>query len=284
MSSMNISVAFLALLVACVIVVQFFSLIRDIINLLFSAARKSKANKELRAYYNNDLISSHLSRYNYFLKLSAQGKEKFLKRLSEFLYDKYFTGLNDLVVTDEMRILISAAATQLTFGLKKYSLPLFHTIRIFPDEFYAGIMEKHLKGGASPSGIIMLSWTDFVKGNADPADRINLGFHEMAHALLLEILYGEESNSELEARIIQWERAGSSEIAAMQEGKQSFLRSYGATNEHEFFAVSAEHFFEAPEEFKKRLPSIYAEMCSLLNQDPMNSRRDYQPEETFNFS
>lgn len=50
-------------------------------------------------------------------------------------------------------------------------------------------------------------------------------------------------------------------------GFTSFLRSYGGTNLREFFSVAAEHFFEAPKQFKNYLPKLYNEMCLLLNQD-----------------
>ena len=59
------------------------------------------------------------------------------------------------------------------------------------------------------------------------------------------------------------------------------MRAYGGRNMHEFFAVCVEHFFEAPVEFKNRLPDIYNHLCFLLNQDPSNFSGDYQLKSNF---
>ncbi len=71
----------------------------------------------------------------FYSKLSENGQKKFEQRLLEFLNSKTFVGHSGLVVTDEMRILISASAIQLTFGLDNYKLSSLHTINIFPGAF-----------------------------------------------------------------------------------------------------------------------------------------------------
>jgi len=38
-------------------------------------------------------------------------------------------------------------------------------------------------------------------------------------------------------------------------------------NEHEFFGVAVENFFERPQEFKNAIPDLYAILSKLLNQD-----------------
>ncbi len=229
-------------------------------------------------------VASLLTHYSYYKELSPEGKEKFITRLINFLSDKKFVGMNGLNVTDEMRVWISATAIQITFGLDIYHLPHFHTIRVYPEIFYSKLLDAELKGGTSPGGIIMLSWEDFQKGHASTDDKINLGLHEMAHALLLDMLHGTRSNRQLEAEIGEWEAAGNVEMEKLRKKTPHFLRSYGGVNEHEFFAVSVEHFFEAPSEFKMRLPFIFKRLCRLLNQDPTNVRQDYCYEKTAIFS
>lgn len=272
----TVFLGFIALVLVLYILYQVFGLLKGFFDLGAAILHRRRKNKVTREHFNFDYICSHLSGYVYFQRLTVEGKERFLKRLTSFLYDKYFVGMNGLVITDEMRIYISASVAQLTFGLQYYALPLFHTVRVYPKEFYSRIVEGHMKGGATPSGIILLSWSDFVKGYSDATDKVNLGFHEMAHSLILEILHGIEPIGDLEPKLVRWERTGKDEMENMRAGKQGFLRAYAASNEHEFFAVSVEHFFEAPEEFKKRLPGMYREMCSLLNQDPLNVHRDYR--------
>ena len=44
-----------------------------------------------------------------------------------------------------------------------------------------------------------------------------------------------------------------------------FLREYAFENQYEFVAVLLEHFFESPEEFKSKFPSIYIKVKEMLN-------------------
>jgi MtfA peptidase len=48
-------------------------------------------------------------------------------------------------------------------------------------------------------------------------------------------------------------------------------------NEHEFFAVAVENFFERPQEFKNAIPELYAILIKLLNQDPSVPSPPSQP-------
>ena len=62
----------------------------------------------------------------------------------------------------------------------------------------------------------------------------------------------------------------------MKRGEESFLRKYAGVNEHEFFAVCIEHFFEVPEQFQSNLPKGYYNLSLLLNLDPLNVSGNYQ--------
>ena len=46
------------------------------------------------------------------------------------------------------------------------------------------------------------------------------------------------------------------------------FKEYGYTNEHEFFAVLAEYFFESPEILKRKDPVLYGMLQSMFHQDP----------------
>jgi hypothetical protein len=136
-------------------------------------------------------------------------------------------------------------------------------------------MNRHLKGGTTRSGIIMLSWRDFVDGYEHPHNKYNLGLHEMAHALKLDVSQGFDFDKHFADHLEEWERSGYPEFNRIKSGKVSFLRQYAGENMMEFFAVCVEHFFEAPGEFSQRLPLIYKKLCILLNQDPCNPSADY---------
>lgn len=117
-------------------------------------------------------------------------------------------------------------------------------------------------------GAIVLSWKDFLEGYRVGDDGVNLGLHEMAHALKVEDMI---SNSEYDfldghtlRRFIGYTRKESAKILS---GEPSFFRSYAATNDHEFFAVVMENFFERPKLFKELHRELYYLTSRLLNQD-----------------
>jgi Mlc titration factor MtfA (ptsG expression regulator) len=189
---------------------------------------------------------------------------------------KTFIGREGLIVTDEMRVLVSAAAVQLTFGLKDYTISHLHTINIFPKIFFSKFLNQNLKGLNTQNGVLSLSWNDFKEGFAIEDDKINLGLHELAHALNIDL--DEEGNYDehFSAYFEQWPTVATNDFLAVKERRNTFLRSYGGTNMHEFFAVCVEHFFEAPTQFKKELPHLYNFLMLMLNQDPLNVKGDYQ--------
>ena len=221
------------------------------------------------------LINHYLKDFEYFQNLSVSGKSKFIKRVVEFINSKKFIGHHGLHVTGEMRVLIAASAVQLTFGLKKFILAHYHTIRLYPEAFYSRMLDAHLKGGTSEGGTISLSWADFKEGYSDPEDKYNLGLHEMAHALKLDLIKGYDFDQRFASYFDKWNDVASVTFQKMNTGSASFLREYGATNMHEFFAVCIEHFFEVPEQLKKELPDIYYNLAYLLYQDPLNKSGDY---------
>jgi MtfA peptidase len=226
----------------------------------------------------NEILQRTLPFYRH---LSEEGKKRFVLRVARFIASKKFVGMEGLHVTFEMKVRIAATAVKLTFGLEKSGLGHYRIIKIFPESFYSRMHDRYLKGGASTGGTLMFSWKDFEEGYQDPADRYNLGLHEMAHALRLELKYGSDFDNRFADFTDQWENMALPEFEKMNQGKTSFLRDYGGTNMEEFFAVCVEHFFELPAEFKKQLPDIYNHLCYLLNLDPLRSENDFAPEPDF---
>ena len=212
----------------------------------------------------------------YFRNLSPDAQEVFVDRLFKFMEDKKFIGREGLVITDEIKVLISAVAIQLTFGLKDYMISHLYAINVFPRIFFSKFLNVNLKGLNTQSGVLSLSWNDFKEGYAIEDDKVNLGLHELAHALYIDL--DEEGNYDehFSAYFEKWEDVAMKDYLELKEKKITFLREYGGTNMHEFFAVCVEHFFEAPKEFKKKLPHLYNYLMLMLNQDPDNVKGDYQ--------
>jgi MtfA peptidase len=213
---------------------------------------------------------------SYFRNLSAEAQQRFVERVYSFMEDKYFVGREGLIITDEIRVMISASAIQLTFGLKDYTIPHLHTINVFPKVFYSKLFETSFKGLSTHGGVVSLSWDDFQNGYADDEDKLNLGLHELAHAFNIDLDEDGNYDEYFIAYFDRWRSAAINDFQRLKEGSISFLRKYGSRNLHEFFAVCVECFFEAPEEFRKELPVLYGHTALMLNQDPSNDTEDYR--------
>ena len=125
--------------------------------------------------------------FPFYNKLELRKKKEFERKVQYFIHMKEFIPRQLDFVTDEMKVLISACAVQLTFGYPKVFLSHFKRILIYPDAYYSTINNSFHKGEVNPRlQAIVLSWKSFVQGYLDQNDGINLGLHEMAHAMRLE--------------------------------------------------------------------------------------------------
>lgn len=214
----------------------------------------------------NNILVNHCP---YYVALNDKGKAKFITRLNRFVNATKWIGAERLQLTNEMRYVIGSAAIQITFGFSDntYMFPSISRVIIYPDAFYNRMIRRNLKGGTT-SNTVMLSWRHTLEGYADPDDNLNLALHEFAHALKL---YAEQGGMEnfFGTYITNWLAISAPEQKRLRAREDSFLRAYGGTNDHEFFAVSVEHFFESPEQFKQELPDIFNHLCVLLNQNPL---------------
>lgn len=232
---------------------------------------QSHNGEKIKDFFN--ILDTHSIFYK---NLSPEGKKIFISRCIMFIDKTDFLGMEGLEVTTEMQLRIAATAVQVSFGLDSSAFSHFRVVKIYPETFYSRMVGNYLKGGASASGTLFFSWKDFEHGFADPSDRYNLGLHEMAHALRVQLRHGGDFDRRFASYADGWVEAAMPEFERMNEGKTSFLREYGGTNIEEFFAVCIEHFFEVPFEFQKQLPDIYNHLCFLLNLDPTRTEDDYR--------
>lgn len=207
--------------------------------------------------------------FRYYQNLDPKRKRVFVKRVTKFLRTKEFQGREDLYVSFEMEVLVAASAIQLTFGLPNVYLRHFETIILYPDIYYSTITERYHKGEVNTQGVIVLSWKNFQEGYLNPNDGRNLGLHEMAHALkIVDAMHSEEHNFLGKTSFYKFVSYAREEMNAIQNGYESFFRSYAASNDHEFFAIAIENFFERPTEFLNYHPQMYHTMTHMLNQNP----------------
>lgn len=258
-------VAILLFLTFVGIVIKLFY---DIISLTFAhAVSVVKRYQSIKASH-RAILKKYSAFYN---MLNGKDKVIFEKRLQRFMHSKRFIPRGVDRVTDEMRVLISATAIQMTFGLGRVFLSHFDKILIYMDAYYSHITQKYHLGEVNPrAGMIIISWKSFVDGFANLNDSLNLGIHEMAHAIHFENKIRNEEFEFLDSKALQkLENITAVEMVKIQDGDPHFFRSYAGTNEYEFFAVALEYFFEKPVELNAALPELYSTLVMLLNQDPM---------------
>lgn len=207
--------------------------------------------------------------FPYYRKLSPESKRKFEQRVQAFIMAKTFYGRN-LQINETMRVLIAACAVQLTFGLPKVKLKHFNRIILYPNDYYSTINRTYHKGEINPKlKAIVLSWNHFIEGYIDRHDGINLGLHEMAHALHLENIIQNGEYDFLDSQALaKWNQLAPEEMTRVQEDENHLFRTYASVNEHEFFAIAVENFFERSSQFKDRLPQLYQLLTLILQQNP----------------
>ncbi|SFU15362.1 hypothetical protein SAMN04489724_4402 [Algoriphagus locisalis] len=210
--------------------------------------------------------------FPYYARLSEKHKKEFREKLAVILTTKSFIGRGGLrIVSPEMKILIGATMVMVTFGWKDLRLPHFSKILIYPDTYYSTISRQYHRGEVNPRyGIIVMSWNCFLNGMENQKDGVNLGIHEVAHALKLEnqIYYNDECEFFNPEVYRSFQVLASEEIQKIKAGDQTVFRSNGGIDHDEFFAVGLETFFEKPHEFFEYNPELYGTLVRLMRQDP----------------
>ncbi|MEM7110583.1 MAG: zinc-dependent peptidase [Bacteroidota bacterium] len=240
----------------------------DVVSLVYDQVRSVVQRYQPLKESHRNILSNYCAYYNL---LGRRDKVIFEKRIQRFMYSKRFIPRGVNKITAEMRVLISASAIQLTFGLGRIFLEHFDKILVYMDAYYSEITQKYHLGEVNPrAGIIIISWKSFVDGYADIGDSLNLGIHEMAHAIHFENQIKNAEYGFLDGDVLEkLSMLAHQEIKKINSEGGHFLRSYAGTNEYEFFAVSLEYFFERPAALESALPDLYHTLRTLLNQDPL---------------
>ncbi len=205
--------------------------------------------------------------FEFYKKLSPKHKKYFEHRVATFITNYKFIGKEDLVVNDRMRVLISATAVMLTFGMRNYLFSVIDKIIIYPDIYYSSFNDEYHKGEFNPMmKAIVFSWKHFLEGYEISNDNLNLGLHEFGHVLHYQGL----KNSDTSATIFA---VTYDEI--MEQVKyppnlkrltdSNYFRIYAYTNEFEFIAVLLEHFFETPIQFQSEFPQLFEKVKVMIN-------------------
>ena len=218
-------------------------------------------------------------------KLTGEEWNRLLWLVSGFVREKSFEGIDALVITEDMKVIVAAQACLLLLHLDMGPFPGVRSVILYPGTFVpkAPILDRHVRVepederaptlGESLRGVIVLSWDSVQRSVAEPRDGHNVVLHEFAHQLDLEDGYVDgipllEAPSSTRAWAGVLRRRYEELQQKTQDGEPDLLNSYGATNRAEFFAVATELFFERPVEMRERYPDLYGELRGFYRQDP----------------
>ena len=204
----------------------------------------------------------------FYKKLSITQRKAFDHRVVQFKASRTFVAKEDVQLTEDMKLLISATAVQLTFGLRSYLVKGFETILVYPRAYFNRQNQHYHKGEVNPKGLVVLSWEDFYEGVNIPDDNLNLGIHEFAHALALQRLQNRAYRDKIFVELFdKLMRSISNPMFRKQIQQRAGLRKYAIANAMEFFAVTSESFFENPGLLYHNHRTIYQLFAKMYNQD-----------------
>jgi len=217
-----------------------------------------------------DIKTALEKRFPYYVSLTHDLKQVFEKRVRRFMTLKTFI-IPESKTYKDVPILMSATAVQLTFGLKEFELPWYQYIRIHPEEYFANDPNAlRVLAGHVENNIITIAWNQFLKGIEDDRDGVNVGLHEMAHALYYQHVIVNKSRKNGFIKELSDVMEESEDIYTLKHKHQVLYSDNAYKNLQEFWAESIEIFFERPHAMQICYPELFESLKELLNQDPLN--------------
>lgn len=211
----------------------------------------------------------------YYSKLVPARQKQFQKRLMLFLNETYIDGVGT-EVEDLDRILIASSAVIPVFGFKEWHYNNLSSVTLYPDHFdndlqFSDKLENRNIGGLVGNGRfenqMILSKTALHNGFVNKTDKSNTGIHEFVHLIdkMDGVVDGVPERLVPHQYCLPWIELIYSETEAINSD-ESDIRSYGALNHAEFFAVVSEYFFERPELLRTKHPEIYKMLSGFFKQ------------------
>ena len=163
---------------------------------------------------------------------------------------------------------------------------------LYPDDFVSPqryrepsgvehVYEEARIGEAWQQGPVILAWP----GVRDSGgwDGYNLIIHELAHKL--DMLNGDANGMpplHRDMRGQEWSTTLQMAFDAMNAtldvdpDAQTTIAPYAAEHPAEFFAVTSEYFFTAPDLLQEAFPGVYGQLALFYRQDPLSRLRQLQ--------
>jgi hypothetical protein len=218
--------------------------------------------------------------------LDAEEEQRLRERCVLFLHDKHLTALPGVELGAVERLLLAAQAELPLLHLEELGwYHGFHELVLYPDDFVspqryrdeAGVeheWDDERSGEAWHQGPVILAWPGVEASGG--WEGYNLVIHELAHKL--DMLDGSANGLpplHRDMRVADWASAMQSAYDDLNtrldrdpEGETP-IDPYAAEDPAEFFAVTSEYFFSAPDLLEGAYPAVYAQLKAFYRQDPL---------------
>lgn len=221
-----------------------------------------------------------LSALRRFTHLDVTSQDRLLEQARTLDRTRHWESVDGLVVTPGMRARVAVPACLLTLNIGLSALADVTSIIMAPTS--AIRTTRHRVGGqvvtedlacvqgeALLHGPLRIAWDRVVEEEA-VGSATSVVIHEFAHKIDMAdgSVDGTPPISGRE-RSLAFERVAERVLADLREGVPvGPLRSYGATNRSELFAVATEAFFLSPVELRRGSSSLYMALADFYRQHP----------------
>lgn len=234
-----------------------------------------------------NLWQSTVAKLPLLRSLNTQDLAKLKKLTTLFLHEKTFTGVKGFELDSEKCLIIAAQACVPILNLDMSYYDGWVEVVVYPDTFvvYRNITDNFglvhdtssaLSGEAWSRGPVILAWTDVERDSFNLRYGHNVAIHEFSHKL--DMLNGRANGMPpLHPNMHRQEWTDSLSksydflVRQIENYQHTTINEYAATNPAEFFAVTSEYFFTAPEVLMECCPDVYKQLVLFYKQDPLGS-------------
>jgi len=195
--------------------------------------------------------------FNFYQQLSDGDKTKFRNRLSLFMEAKEFFLMKreKINMPEDMKMILSAHAIQVSFGQEDYLLNDFARIiaymHPFPTPFYPHLHSVEVE---ESDGVLLFNFAHVLNSLQNPS-LYNVALHGFIEAYLIERGLEETNLDHIEPTLLSEIAGISSEEVANTIGFERDRKTLTAIH----------HFYNYSDRFKSKAPALYAEIKSTFN-------------------
>jgi hypothetical protein len=239
---------------------------------VFAFLRRRKRRRLARRPFPKEWLPILRRFLPFYRRMTEAEREVFHEHVKVFVWEKTYIGAKGLMVTDTHRVVVAAAAARLVQYLDLDYYDRLREIVIYAHDYRHPDGRAVILGEAHQWGVVVLSWPAVVRGLANPCDGWDTAAHEFAH--VLDRASGHFDGTPLlraDGHYRPWAAVMQQHYDRLREGhprEHRVLRSYGAQNPAEFFAVATEAFFERPRMMRELTPELYQELERFYGFDP----------------